>query len=348
MKSPLVSILLPVYNSDLFLNDSINSLLTQSYKNIEIILIDDGSTDNTSVICEHYSKHDRRVKFYQNKTNLKLIKTLNMAISLASGELIARMDADDISSSDRIERMVLEFQKNPNIDLVACPFHFISDTNKILGKEPPKAFNSDALKFISFFCTPVCHPSILVKASVLKENYYDENFIHAEDHELFARMLKASKRFLIINDYLYKKRINNNSVSYKYEKEQRATQFKISYSYLSAYLSTDMPVNIVRVASNRFEDFNISADSIQEAFLYLNSFKEIFLKQEAISITASNEIERFVWNQKLDICIQAFKKSNSIRYKILIIFIALKNRILFKAENYTYLLVKTTNYFKIT
>ena len=99
----LVSIILPCFNASKYIDVALKSILNQNYKNIEVIVIDDGSTDNTLTILEQYSKVDSRIKLFENSKNKGLIYTLNKAILLANGEYIARMDADDISMLDRIE-----------------------------------------------------------------------------------------------------------------------------------------------------------------------------------------------------------------------------------------------------
>ena len=99
--SPLVSVILSTFNNSQSINDSVNSILGQTYKNIELLILDDGSTDNT---WEKLNKfNDPRVKLFKNKDNIGLTKSLNKLISKSSGQYIARQDADDISLSHRLE-----------------------------------------------------------------------------------------------------------------------------------------------------------------------------------------------------------------------------------------------------
>ena len=106
MTSPRVTVLLSVYNGERFLAEAIDSILCQSYKDYEFIIIDDASTDSTPEILKRYARKDSRIKIVTNPVNLRLAASLNKGISLASGELIARMDADDVSLPDRLEKQV--------------------------------------------------------------------------------------------------------------------------------------------------------------------------------------------------------------------------------------------------
>ncbi len=102
----LVSILLSVYNSEKTIEESLNSLLNQTYKNIEILVIDDGSKDSSLEICKSYENKNKQIEVYENKNNIGLTKSLNKLLIRSRGELIARQDADDISSPERIEKQV--------------------------------------------------------------------------------------------------------------------------------------------------------------------------------------------------------------------------------------------------
>ena len=101
-----VTILLPAYNAALYLRDSLDSIMRQAFKDFDVLLIDDGSMDDTSKIAIEYSNIDRRIKYYKNEKNIGLIKTLNKGLSLAKGEYIVRMDADDIMFDDRLYKQV--------------------------------------------------------------------------------------------------------------------------------------------------------------------------------------------------------------------------------------------------
>ena len=123
MKSPLVSVLMPCYNVELYVEDALTSIMRQTYTNLEIIVINDCSTDNTLSILENIALRDSRIKVISNSSNLKLIDTLNKGVEICSGEYIARMDADDISFPDRIERQVAFLEEKKDYDIVSTQFY---------------------------------------------------------------------------------------------------------------------------------------------------------------------------------------------------------------------------------
>ena len=113
MNNPLVSVIIPCYNAEKYVEEAVRSIMTQTYKNIEILVTEDCSTDNTLKILKNLEKEDSRIKVIQNKKNLKIVKSLNNMINIAQGKYIARMDADDISLPERIEKQVRFMEENP-------------------------------------------------------------------------------------------------------------------------------------------------------------------------------------------------------------------------------------------
>lgn len=112
----LVSVVMPVFNAEKYLFEALSSIVNQSYQNLEIIVVDDASTDSSVSIVESFS--DTRIKLFKNESNLKIVKTLNFALTKVNGEYIARMDADDISHPERIRKQVEFLEKNRGIDIL--------------------------------------------------------------------------------------------------------------------------------------------------------------------------------------------------------------------------------------
>lgn len=122
MLNPLISVVIPIYNSDLYLSECLLSIIEQSYKNLEIILIDDNSSDYSSMICKKFLKIDSRIVYYHNKENLGVSESRNIGIKLSTGDLIAFVDNDDILDKDFYFRAANAFEEYPNIDLYCCNF----------------------------------------------------------------------------------------------------------------------------------------------------------------------------------------------------------------------------------
>lgn len=134
----LVSILMPAYNAEKFLGEAIESIINQTYQNWELLICDDASMDGTLKIIEDYVKKDIRIKFFRNERNLKLLKTRNFLLQQAKGSLITFQDADDYCSIHRIEKMVLEFERNPKLGLLSTQVAYIDEEGNTLriSKKP--------------------------------------------------------------------------------------------------------------------------------------------------------------------------------------------------------------------
>ena len=129
---PLVSILMPAYNAEKYVEEAIDSIIAQTYKSWELLVCDDASSDNTFRIIEHYPQKDHRIKLFKNERNLKELNTRNILLQHAKGGLITFQDADDHSHSHRIKRMVSEFDKNPKLGLLSTQVAYIDKTGTIL------------------------------------------------------------------------------------------------------------------------------------------------------------------------------------------------------------------------
>ncbi len=222
MKQPLVSVLLPAYNAEKTIKPAIDSILNQTYSNLELICIDDGSTDNTLNQLKEYQ--DKRLILI-TRENRGLIKTLNEAIELASGQFLARMDADDISHKNRIEKQVAHLMQHP--DIVALGSSIIEfDENGIICKST-KAKDHDTLLFGSLHSTPLCHPTALIRANIVREHCirYDSNYPHAEDVKLWFDLSRHGN-LSNLPDALLDYRRSNTQISNLHKSTQKESALK--------------------------------------------------------------------------------------------------------------------------
>jgi len=187
MKNNLVSVLMPVYNVDRYIHDAVLSIQEQTYKNLEIIIIDDCSTDNTFSILESVAKMDTRIKLFKNSENLGITKTLNKAFEYATGDFIARMDGDDICESDRFEKKMEYLINNPDRALVGCSLISIDENSNKLGKlkyYDDYKLNLKILKYIN----PVSHIWIARREVYTQLNGYRE-IPGTEDYDFVLRAI---------------------------------------------------------------------------------------------------------------------------------------------------------------
>ena len=210
----LVSVLLSTYNSEETVGESIDSLLNQTYKNLEILISDDGSTDSTKEICKKFQLKDERVLFSSNKKNVGLTKSLNNLAQKASGSLIARQDADDISLPYRIEEQI-QFMKTKKLDAVTTR-SLIKQNNK---KRPGISFYIPD-KLLINRKNPFIHGTLIIKKNVFQEiGYYDERFYYAQDYKLFYDLLDKGYKVKTLNKALYILNTENNISSENLERQ---------------------------------------------------------------------------------------------------------------------------------
>jgi len=186
INKPKVSFLLPIYNAEAFLREAVESILAQSFTNIELLAINDGSTDHSREILTSFS--DSRLKIIDNDSNRGLIYTLNRGIELAEGEFIARMDADDISLNNRIEKQVNFLNTHPKIALLGSWAEYVDQAGRIiLLREVPVENKIIQGKLLEVCC--FIHPSVMFRTSVVRGLCgYRQDALHAEDYDLWLRI----------------------------------------------------------------------------------------------------------------------------------------------------------------
>lgn len=228
---PLVSVIIPCYNCEKFVYDAINSIITQTYSNLEIIITDDCSTDNTLDIISAFAEKDKRIMLNKHAINRKLIDSLNEMIEMSHGKYIVRMDSDDVSLPDRIYKQV-EFMEN-NMDVSVCGGNvFIIDENgkKIKDRILPSV--SSEIKALMPFANVIVHPSVMVRTEILKRERYAREFIHAEDYELWNRLIyDRGLKIANINSTILYYRVTDNQVCQKYSLEQTQSTLKVIEKY---------------------------------------------------------------------------------------------------------------------
>lgn len=215
-----VTILLPAYNAALYLRDSLDSIMRQAFKDFDVLLIDDGSMDDTSKIAIEYSNIDRRIKYYKNEKNIGLIKTLNKGLSLAKGEYIVRMDADDIMFDDRLYKQVKYMDSNPECFVRGGQMEYIGG---LTGMAPILPQKYEDLLYLSLINCPLYHPTTIIRNSAIKQFglKYNDSYKHAEDYKFWSDIIFSHPNSIAnIKDVVLFYRISNNQITAKYSDEQ--------------------------------------------------------------------------------------------------------------------------------
>ena len=226
---PLVSVIIPAFNVEEYISASINSVLKQKYLNLEILILDDHSTDKTLSIIKNFN--DKRIKYYSNEKNLGISSCLNILIEKSKGEFICRMDADDIMHPKKIFLQIQYMLKN-KIDFCGTFIKFFGAENKTI-KYP--ILNKD-IKFFMVFGSPFAHPSIICKKKLLSNNVYRNNV--AEDYDLWVRIALSSDKIKFGNLdkvlLFYRRHSKQLTSDYKFLIED---SISISTKYSKEYVS---------------------------------------------------------------------------------------------------------------
>lgn len=233
--SPLVSIIIPIYNAGSFLKAALDSCINQTYKNIEIIVIDDGSTDNSAAVCKNYM-HYPNFKYIRNEKNQGLIYSLNKAASLATGEYIARMDQDDICFPNRIELQLDYLKKNPDVCALGTDVILMDKQNYLFGKPRQILFDESSIEWSLISSCPLHHPTVMFNKKLLIESFnlnelYDKDLHFAEDLGLWSRLLLANKKIHVLNKPLLFYRKHSTSMSTVYKAPQLQASINISRNF---------------------------------------------------------------------------------------------------------------------
>lgn len=269
IEMPLVSILIPAYNVEHYVTEAIKAVMAQTYPNLEIIVIDDGSQDDTFSILNNLARQDKRIRLYRNDTNIGLIRTLNKGIDIASGEYIARTDADDITKPDWIYNIVKQLILHP--DVMAMSAHLIKmpESTSIQTEKNPNSdiyhlpLTHEEIYREMLFRNPMNHSAIILHTSVFREYglRYDENYPHAEDYKLWFEISKIG-RLANFNQPLLYYRIHPTQVSCSKQKIQKQTARKIRREVINHYLAAyGIDFNIPKKPT--YTDINLLADVVQ-------------------------------------------------------------------------------------
>ncbi len=235
-KTPEISVILPSHNGMKFLPTAVQSILQQTFANFELILLDDGSTDETPQYAKTISDHRLR---YVRLEKVGLVGALNTGLKLAKSELIARMDADDIALPTRLARQHELFSKNSRLLVCSTLFEHIDENGHVQQRSnaAPTPISHAAIAFHTLFSPPFLHPGTMFRREeVLRLGGYDRTYDVAEDYELWTRLLSIGTG-TNINEILLRYRLHGGKVS----TNNREKQFKQSSIISSKYAASVVP-----------------------------------------------------------------------------------------------------------
>ena len=296
MIKDLISVLMPTYNVEAYIEEAVNSILIQTYKKFELIIVDDFSTDKTYEILSQISRKDNRIRLFRNKTNQKICKTLNFALKQARGEFIARMDGDDVSCPERFEIMLDFLKNNQEYSLIGSQVYTIDEFGNIISKRR-LLMSYGLIKFFSLFQSNILH-IWLARSDVYRELNGYRNMPYIEDYDFILRAIQKGYKIKNLSRYLYKVRIRNgNTGSTNGLKQNKAKIFIQNLYKNKALLEKDAIILYEKAISIRKKESNDFDEAYKHMICSLLEKKDLFkkLKEFLMAITNSYFIFRNIF-----------------------------------------------------
>jgi len=229
---PIVTVVMPVYNAALYLKEAVDSILNQTLKDFELLIINDGSTDNSLQIIQSYD--DKRIRLVNNEVNCGIIKTRNKGLALSTGKYIAMMDADDISLPTRLEKQVKYLEQNKDAAVLATKLVLMNENGEEQGYWPEDFRTTTVSQINKTLPISNCigQPTVMMRADTVKSIGYNNAFLHNEDWGLWLNIISNGFVIAKLNEVLLKYRIHSTSTTVNANTkgvEKKIIRFKYTY-----------------------------------------------------------------------------------------------------------------------
>ena len=290
---PRVSVVMSVYNGKRFLPASIESILGQGFRDFEFLIVDDGSTDGSGNILRQHADRDPRIKLIQNDRNIGLTRSLNRALPLCRGGLIARHDSDDISRPQRLADQVAFLDANPSYGLLGSSFDTINETGEVMGHVSVVEADREIRQEI-LFKNPFCHGSVMFRRSLLEISLYDETITYAQDYALWSKYIHHTKAHNL-QPPLVCYRVYENNISSKQKLEQDRSAEMTALKNISEVLdssSEKIDLNTMRSIYFCKLDQDIVEIKKSQVYLYLDLLRPISGQHSSPWLVALREARR--------------------------------------------------------
>lgn len=287
--SPVVTVLMSVFNGEAYLKKTIESILDQTFSDFEFLIINDGSTDDTGAILEHEAKRDTRIKVFE-QDNQGLVASLNFGLRKARGQLIARIDADDIAYPLRLEKQVAYMDDHPEILVLGSAITLIDEKGRTV-KEINYPTGTNKVKSAMMLGSKLAHPAVMMRREqVIQAGAYREACRHAEDYDLWLRLLEIGKIDNLDEALLYYRQ-HDKKISVTESFTQRLATECARFAYqmrkngkADPLDSMELPLNI-----DKFKDFDIPDIQLRE--LYVATFIKLVKQKRVFTITEMNFVD---------------------------------------------------------
>jgi len=277
--TPIVSVLLPVHGNDPYVRAAIDSILSQTLQDFELLVLCEYGTD-LEALKGTVDRDDPRIRFHINGEFLGLVKSLNEGFQRSSGRYIARMDSDDLSLHERLERQVAHLENHPETGILGTGCEFIDESGRIVGRHVP-AIGSMITRWNLFFFAAVTHPTIMARREIYDTlGGYNSELVQSEDYDLWHRAV-AITNIDNLPDVLLRLRLHDKSVSVVHRKRVAEAARVISQEAMSNFLRRQIPFDEVGAVKLE-KSFMKSAEVASRASSLLSSLFQTYVSCFAV------------------------------------------------------------------
>ena len=270
--APLTSVVITVFNGERFLREAIDSVLSQTFRDFELIIINDGSTDGTAAMLDSYARSDPRVRVYHEEHKGR-VESLNRGCGLARGKYIALMDADDVSTPDRLERQIGFLENHEKVGLLGGAFEGIDDQGRWVFLEQLPLEDEPIRAAFRSFSFPVCNPTVVMRKQAFDATGgYRAQFLHAEDYDFFYRIIEGW-RVANLSDVVLRKRIHSKQISVCHLRQEILSHLAAHALALARQRdSVEPPCQEPLISEEFLEKLGVSRSSQQRALVSAYAF----------------------------------------------------------------------------
>lgn len=262
---PLISVVMPVYNGERFIRAALESVLSQSVVDLEVLVVDDASTDDSVAMVEAFD--DPRLTLHRNPRNLGPYETGNRGIALSRGAFVVRHDADDISLPERFAKQIHAFERDPDLVLVSSDFVNIDERGRpVVGRNASdRSGHADAMPFHLLFHNRIgAHSQVMMRGDVVRNRGgYPVEARYSQDHAMWLELAKVGK-ISVLPEVLLQYRVHASSISVEHTDQQRESSLRASALHLQAVLQRSMSIEEVALLRDFYTQnaSDVDADSL--------------------------------------------------------------------------------------
>lgn len=302
---PLVSILMPVYNGEKFLAETIESVLKQSYTHWELIICDDGSTDNTKAVVASFT--DSRITFVSNAENLGIVRTRNRLFDLANGDYFAILDSDDLSMPTRIEQQVRYLENNKQCGLCGTWATIIDEKNQPISTFRPP-IEHEIISANLLFQSSFLQSSVMIRRTALGNIRYSEDFPVAQDFDLWERLSHITEMHNI-PQFLVHYRWFSNNISHTKRSLQINRRDNIIERQMKRFGNATDEQKSTVIAIGNLEEPSNYPDFLRQT---KRDLKQLIAQNKSAKIYEKNSFEAVVWYRFIFYCAAKKQYKNAL------------------------------------